>query len=519
MRRITKKFAVTSIFILFLLTVFVPSNIIPIKGEEQFDLNDFMQQVLEEQEADSNTTETQLIKYVPEQEYNENYTYYIPSQVIVGFKPTIDVSTLETFEEHNVIDKIEILSIALLEVEEDYELELIEYLKTQSDDVYFAELNTALWAEQMWEPNDPLWDEQYGPKLIGCPTAWNIEKGDSDIFIAIIDSGVYFTHEDCAVKQINGWDFVGNDDDSTDDFGHGTQCAGVAAAHMNNEIGIAGVSEAGILGVRGLWGFGRLVGDTFTASKAIMYAAGFNQVWIMSFSFGVWLPSLLLRAACFYAYHIKNILLVAAAGNHYSSFPYWVKYPAHFQSVIAVAAVDSDKNVCDFSNYGLQIELAAPGKEIITTDYYSLYTTVDGTSYAAPHVAGVAHLYYSKQLHDDPTYQRNLAHKKLCREKLQKSAYNLLSEGPDIWTGYGLVQADEMLTKNIIYVEVVGNGTVSFSPNQALFACNSSVQLVANPSSGWVFNGWSGDLSSEESQESIIVDGDKYIIVTFIEQE
>jgi len=515
MRRITKKFAVTSIFILFLLSVFVPNNIIETKGEEQFDLDDFMQQVLEEHEADLNVTELPLRKYVYEQEYDENYQDYFPSQVIVGFKPKIDVSTLETFEGHDIIDKIELLNVALLEVEEDHELEFIDYL-TQSDDVYFAELNTALWA--MWEPNDEKWEDQYGPQLIECPTAWDIEKGDSDIFIAIIDSGVDFDHEDHAVSQINGWDFWERDDDSTDVFGHGTWCAGIAAAHMNNEIGIAGVSEAGILGIKALSGIGRLVGDVFTASRAIIYAAGFNEVWIMSFSWGFWLPSPLLRAACNYAYHIKNILLVAAAGNHENSpEPKPVMYPAHFQCVIAVAAVDRDKNVWEFSNSGPQVELAAPGVDIITTDIFG-YTTQDGTSFAAPHVAGVAHLYYSKQLHDDPTYQKNLRHRTLCREKLQKSAYNLLSEGRDIWTGYGLVQADDMLNKNIIHVEVIGNGNVSFSSNQALFESNSAVQLVANPSSGWVFNGWSGDLSSQDSQEGITVDGDKYIIATFIEQ-
>ena len=557
-----KKLFIIGIITLLLLTTFIPG--ISEGSGGAFELDELMQKVLEEQsEQERTTTETTLPyrEYDPEQDYDPNYIDYIPSEVIVGFKPCHNVSQMDTFLNHTITDKIEVLNMALVQVDQGEEVTFIQELENRSD-VYFAERNMV--GVTCWEPNDPGWESQWGPGNIKCPEAWDIEKGDSSIVIAILDSGIDYNHPDLEgnmwvnelelngevnvdddgngyVDDIRGWNVVNDTGHVKDEFGHGTACAGIAAAEINNAIGIAGVANVTIMPVViGPTGFDlpimRLI--QWVLAKGIIYAAR-NDAWVISMSCGHPRSSYALRATCYWAYKIKKCLIVAAAGNDGNTpiIRNWVYYPGGFPSVISVGATNQqDERFQDdiwSSNHGVNLELMAPGIWINTTmptyhvvlnDVENKYTNENitqnydygyGTSTAVPHVAGVAALYYSEQLHDDPAYEKN---PKVCRDKLRKTALDLPpEEGRDIWTGYGLVQADDMLTKNIIYTEVVGNGSISFSPNQDTYEYSSVVQLTANPSLGWIFVGWSGDLSSGTSQESITVDGDKYIIATFTE--
>lgn len=283
-------------------------------------------------------------------------------------------------------------------------------------------------------PNDPYFDNQWALHNTGqtdgipdadidAPEAWDIETGDSDVVIAIIDSGVDYTHPDLVdniwinndeipgngidddnnnfVDDIRGWDFYNMDNDPLDDSGHGTHCAGIASATGNNGIGVAGVCwNCTIMPVKGLNYFGGGFADTL--APAICYAAD-NGANVISMSWGGYDDSQLIHDALDYAYS-NGVLLVGAAGNHYGNA---VFYPARYDNVIAVAATDDfDYRAC-FSNYGDLIDVAAPGVDIYSTmptydvvmnnfGYEQDYDYVSGTSMACPQVAGLAGLLLSK---------------------------------------------------------------------------------------------------------------------------
>ena len=232
---------------------------------------------------------------------------------------------------------------------------------------------------------------------IDAPEAWDIETGSPDVVIAIVDTGVDYNHEDLADNiwydnQGNpGYDFVNDDNDPSDDYGHGTHCAGIAAAVTNNGEGIAGVCwNCKIMPIKSLNNKGGGYNDDL--AEGILYAAD-NDADIISMSWGGNSYSNLIRDALDHA-NSKGVVLVASAGN---GFNHIKSYPAGYDNVIAVAATDNNDNKADFSNYGYWIDVAAPGVHIYSSlPRPYIYGWMDGTSMACPHVAGLAALLLSK---------------------------------------------------------------------------------------------------------------------------
>jgi thermitase len=255
--------------------------------------------------------------------------------------------------------------------------------------------------EAFYFPNDPDWTYQWGPKKIEADLAWDTTIGSSDILVAIVDTGVDYTHSDLAANYVPlGYDWINNDTDPIDDFGHGTHCAGIVAATLNNSIGIAGVAQVRIMAEKVLGSSGW--GTDFTVAEGIVHATD-SGAKIISMSLGGG-GSDLMHDAVKYA-HDHGVLLVASAGNKASSEKH---YPAAYDEVIAVSATDSGDNLASFSSYGEWIDVAAPGVDIYSTmpTYhvtmndieYGLemnYDYMSGTSMACPHVAGVAALAWS----------------------------------------------------------------------------------------------------------------------------
>lgn len=262
----------------------------------------------------------------------------------------------------------------------------------------------------------------------------NGETG-TDADIAIIDTGIDPDHPDLK-RESNGGNvgsgtaFVeseegGQDSDGepwADDHGHGTHCSGIAAA-LSNGTGVVGVSaDATLHAVKVLDSTGG--GFYSDVASGIEYVA--DQDWdVASLSLGG-SDSQTVQDACQYAYE-KGVFLVAAAGNR-GPCTDCVGYPAAYSTVVAVSATTKTDALADFSSTGPEVELAAPGKDVYSTDDDGSYETLSGTSMACPHVSGA-----SGQLLNDGF--SNVA----TRQQLDKTAEDI-SLGDDE-TGHGLLDA------------------------------------------------------------------------------
>ena len=219
----------------------------------------------------------------------------------------------------------------------------------------------------------------------------------------------------------------------TDDFGHGTHVAGIAAAATNNGIGIAGVSwGARVMPVKVLDQYGN--GWYSDIADGIVYAAD-NGAKIINLSLGGAAASQTLCQAAAYAQQ-KGALLVAATGNAGAA----VLYPAACDGVLAVAATDRSDQRASFSNYGPEVDLAAPGVDIYSTwPWLDGYFTKSGTSMAAPHVSGVAALVWSRWPEWD-----NIE----VSRRIMETAVDVDVSGWDPYTGWGRLDAAAALASN-----------------------------------------------------------------------
>ena len=356
---------------------------------------------------------------------------FVEGEVIVGFYKElenlnfIDVKEIDSFQGYYIKNKIEVLNVAVIKVNNGEEKSFIKSV-VKSPYVKYAELNVIFTAT--FKPNDPRWDAQWGPQRIHCMEAWDTQQGSNSVKIAIIDTGVDYTHEDISTNYVTGgYDWVNNDNDPKDDNDHGTHCAGIAAARINNNIGIAGVAgKCKIMAEKVLDSGGS--GSSSDLANAITHAAD-NGADIISMSLSSSIPSQTVKNACNYAYNSKEVLIVAAAGNDGN---YGMNYPAGFDTVIAVGAIDNTDHRCSFSNYGESLELVAPGKRVISTIIGDDYDFFSGTSMATPHVAGVAALAKSS----NPSWTNEQ-----IRNELKDTAEDLGPSGWDDDFGYGLVDA------------------------------------------------------------------------------
>ena len=210
-------------------------------------------------------------------------------------------------------------------------------------------------------PPGQEYTNSWGVAHIGAAEAHTTVNKGTGVKIAVLDTGIDYTHEDLDDNYAGGWDFVFDDADPFDDNSrsHGTHVAGIIAAEENG-IGVIGVApEAEIYALKVLDGGGFGLADWIIA--AIEWAVD-NQMDIANLSLEG--PDVAaLHTACDYAYN-AGVLLVAAGGNTHGGN---VAYPAAYDSVIAVAATDPDDLTADFSPVGPQLELAAPGVDILST--------------------------------------------------------------------------------------------------------------------------------------------------------
>ena len=302
----------------------------------------------------------------------------------------------------------------------------IERLKKHPS-VKYVEIDGKVYASKVYATAQSL---PWGVDRIDAEKVHPYNKG-TGIKIAVLDTGIDYTHPDLDDNYKGGYDFVNDDADPMDDNGHGTHVAGIIAAE-DNGFGVVGVApEAYIYAVKVLDSNGS--GTVSDVIAGIEWAVD-NNMQIVSMSLGTPTYSQSLRDACNAAYN-AGLLLVAAAGNNGNLFGIGdnVVYPAKFDSVIAVAATDENDERASFSSTGPEVELAAPGVNINSTYLGGSYRLLSGTSMACPHVTGVAALVWKAY----PYYNNTQV-----RERLQQTAEDLGDPGRDNWFGCGLVDAE-----------------------------------------------------------------------------
>ncbi|KEK23456.1 S8 family peptidase [Bacillus gaemokensis] len=311
---------------------------------------------------------------------------YVPNQLIVKFKNNASIGDVQEFHKSvgaRVLSKDDTLGFEVVQFVKGSVKDKIKSYKNNPD-VEYAEPNYYFHA--FWTPNDPYFNSQYGLQKIQAPQAWDSQRSDPGVKVAIIDTGVQGSHPDLASKVIYGHDYVDNDSQSDDGNGHGTHCAGIAGALTNNNVGIAGVApQSSIYAVRVLDNQGS--GTLDAVAQGIREAAD-SGAKVISLSLGASSGGTALQQAVQYAWN-KGAVIVAAAGNAGNTKP---NYPAYYNEVISVASTDRSDRKSSFSNYGNWVDVAAPGSSIYSTYKGSAYQTLSGTSMATPHVAGVAAL-------------------------------------------------------------------------------------------------------------------------------
>jgi thermitase len=338
---------------------------------------------------------------------------YASNEILVKFKLSLSEdeveSLIETYQSLK-IKKIPKLNVYKIQIPENYSVEEMVYAFDRNPDVEYAEPNYI--AHITATPNDTLFQEQYALHNTGqsigapgspsgtdradikAPEGWEETKGTDSTVIAILDTGIDLLHPDLQSKVLSGGrDFVNDDFDATDDHWHGTHVAGIAAAETNNSEGIAGVAwNCKLLPVKVL----DENGDGYYSwiADGIRWAAD-EGADVINMSFGGPSEAGILAEALNYA-KAAGVVLVASAGNEENN----VFYPAAYDEYcIAVAATDYNDERPSWSNPGPEVDVAAPGVRILScvpTWYWGPasfpYGYGEGTSQAAPHVAGLAAL-------------------------------------------------------------------------------------------------------------------------------
>ena len=300
-------------------------------------------------------------------------------------------------------------------------------------------------ATQPGFPNDPDYKYQWHLKQIGMPEAWKLADGNG-VIVAVLDTGVgYEDYKNMhllpdlkGLEFVKPYNFVSNNTHAGDDHGHGSHVTGTIAQITNNGIGVAGIARnVKIMPLKVLSAGGS--GSVAGIADAIRYAAD-NGAKVINMSLGGPFPSKVLAKAVKYA-HDKGTTVICAAGNESKGK---VGYPAAYPGAVAVSATQYDESITFYSNYGKDIDIAAPGGNtqvdqngdgkpdgvlqntiVIGDPTKDGYFAFMGTSMASPHAAGVAALVVGEGVTDPDQVEKILkdSARKPNNQKFDKDKY------------------------------------------------------------------------------------------------
>lgn len=357
-------------------------------------------------------------------------TEFVEQEVLVKIKPGADVEKIVSEIGGTIIETLPQISVIRIQLGPQVSVaEAIQILE-KLEEVEYAEANGVCYMDVV--PNDADYaDRQWAPQLTGAESAWAVTTGDAGVTIAITDTGVDGTHPDLGGKVIAGWDTFNDIPISAGAnsavYYHGTHCAGIAAAVGNNSQGMAGVAWGSkIMPIKMCKDVSNYTASWSDMAQAFIWAAD-NGADIISCSFGGKGYSQTMKDATDYAVIDMGCAMFASMGN---SSVNEFKYPAGYQSVIAVGATDAHDEIADFSTTGNHMSVCAPGVEIYSTMPGGGYDYAGGTSMACPFAAGAAALVLSVYPGMSPED---------VKSQLEETAVDLGSSGFDSTFGYGRV--------------------------------------------------------------------------------
>ncbi|MHB1355179.1 MAG: C1 family peptidase [Anaerolineae bacterium] len=270
----------------------------------------------------------------------------------------------------------------------------------------------------------------YNMKKVLAPQAWPCSQGGEGVIIAIVDTGVDSNHPDLVGNLVPGATFVAGTTTPEDDNGHGTHVAGIAAGIANNG-GIMGVApRAKIMPVKVMDQAGN--GDYLAITNGIIWAVN-HGAGVINLSVGGYGESSTLQGAIQYAYS-NGVVLACAAGNGGTNQAF---YPAYFSECLAVAATDEWDIDAYFSNYGDWVDVSAPGVAITSSWLGGGTHTLNGTSMASPHVAGLAALIRAMR----PAWSTSQVFNHIIYNSVDDIRYS----GFDDFTGWGRINAQKSI--------------------------------------------------------------------------
>lgn len=347
---------------------------------------------------------------------------------LVRLKPDVSVSTaaLSTISESDCIYYTT-------------DAALVRKLQQEHAAVY-TERDTAvtLNSEAVDFPLEIDWNLQSDAYGIDAKSAWNQQMTGSGVRIAVIDSGIYREHEDFQNVAIEtGCNEIGNNANTNDTYGHGTQIAGIIAANAENNLGIRGLCDR--VTIVPIKAFDSATSSIKHVVSGIYKAVDSYNCDVINLSLGVTTNSRSLKEAIDYAAQ-KNVIVVAAVGNNGERDASQLLYPAAYSSVIGVGAYGQTGDICKFSHVNNSVFVTAPGENITTLDCKApdSYCRVSGTSFAAAQVSALAIM--AKQYDSDMTVAE-------FQSYLQESARDAGAPGYDTAYGYGRVSVSELLNR------------------------------------------------------------------------